>query len=88
VSEPPTLRGRCREGLGVQQLQGALALVEGLPLHSRHRRRHRRRRGLLGPPALLVVQLAALGEQPGAAGFGRGLHHQAGLLLLTTRVLL
>lgn len=75
-----TLRGCCRKGLGVQQIQRALILL--LPLSSRG--------SFLGSTTLLVVQLATFGQQPCSSGFGSRLDHchQAGTLLLTTGVLL
>lgn len=77
---PLTLRGRCRKGLGMQQIQGALIL---LLVASRRR--------LLGSTPLLVVQLATLGQEFGLAGLGGGLDHRhqwEALLLLPTGILL
>jgi hypothetical protein len=62
VSRWLTLRGCCRDGLGVQQLQGTLALL-ALAFGCSHG-------SLLGTPALPSAQLAAFAEEFGAAGFG------------------
>lgn len=76
-----TLRGGCRKGLSMQQIQSALVLLVFLLCHQR---------GFLGAPTLPVVQLASFGQQFGPPGFGRGLDHchQSGTFLLPTGVLL
>lgn len=76
-----TLRGRCRKGLSMQQIQSTLVLLVFLLCHQS---------GFLGAAALPVVQLATFGQQLGPPGFGRGLdhRHQSGTLFLPTGVLL
>lgn len=76
-----TLRGCCRKGLCMQQIQSTLVLLVFL-LHSRG--------DFLGATTFPVVQLATFGQQPGSSGFGRGLDHghQARTFFLTTGVLL